>query len=1491
LALRLDFEDIREHRGSQAGGFEELCCQLAALEDPAAGSRFIRKGPGADQGLECYRAYADGHEVGWQAKYFIDGFGDGQAANLADSLKRALSAHPHLTKFVVCLPIDLSDNRSGNRASEVQRYERWRKRSVDEAAADGRNIEIELWSAFSIRKLLGGDAPAYSGRARYWFDSVHLSSAWFRAKFELQRKNLGDRYSPESHVDLPIQQALLSLGRDPEFLQKPPLWADEIAATLNHATKVLRLHGFATNADLIEAGCRPLLQALDMPIAAPDTSIDVEAWAAAAEEAKNAIPGTLAELREAFGNANHPARSKVAAVYEVLERVRREVSSTTWRLTNKRSLVVSGPAGIGKSHLVAEFGHRQLESGKPFILILTGTLNDGDPWEQIRVQLDLPGVTTAEFLGALDSAAEAAGGRAVIAVDALNENHGIAVWKRRLPAFVESILQFPRLAVVLTVRDTYQNFLPLKGIELIEHHGFAGHAGAAMKAYLDRRGIARPSTPNLASEFENPLFLRTCCNFLDAQKLRALPKGLEGISAIFNFYLEAVAKEVEGKLELASLYNIPRKALDAFLDACAADGDTGSLSQSATVELFEGIYKSGVSRDGNLLFALLSEGVLQQETIPLPEGELETIRFSFERLSDHLRAKRLLALVDKADVRGAFQREPLVRYTHFENAWQYAGVLEALAVQLPEQFGLELLDVLPDEDVDHPSMEEAFEDSLNWRTPTTFTSRTAQWVERICDARGKPPYRLYLLVCTEPENPYNADWLHKHLWGLPMPQRDATWSIFLAEDDLSEGGVVETLIEWAWDFDGGNLEERRRELAGIALTWMLSTSNRAVRDRATKALVNLLAPNLTCAAGLVKRFAQVDDPYVCERLLAACYGAAMQGFDQPGCESLAQAVWESYFAGSASPPLHLMSRDYAWGILLHASAIGKLPAAVELKACKAKFTSPWPIEMVTEDDLKVYYTRSYGNSITNSTGEHGDFGHYTVRTWLHDITTVPKSMAGRTAAELYEAWKGAFIETATAKQLSAYNSLVRAALAYRKRPHRNGESNEAAAESSRLWELFVRTNEKFKSQLPKKSLPAYVAFPEQHLLDTTRTDDDGRRPPEVDEGMVRRWVCKRAHELGWTEELFDAFDGGRQVTRDRMGNHRIERIGKKYQHIALAEITARLTDHLAMCSFEDEGMLRAFEYGPSGRDIKRDIDPSLLVRGTQDVGWSSTPKTWWTPTAPKLPSGDTEVLLAWVQAEDDLGNGPENIEVAGPDHHRWLMVYGTRHWRVPGQDRRNHADAWSRITCLLTSLGAGQELAAELLGEHRGDVSRLMGDPSLERFLGEHGWRDARDLKLRRTAGKGCTTRYVGMYEALTAESNTDDNSIDESFTLHLPSAGVIKALGLRLSSGKRPEYVDAEGKLRWQDPSLRTTGAAASLVSRDYFLHRLTQVGLESVWVIAGEQNVYSGRDASQSGFGGRLSHTTVFTMESGALTRAGTKVDFHPPSASQLQALQNSR
>src|SRR5690348_3833510 len=97
----IDFTKIRAHDGSRNAGFEELVCQLAALEPRAATSAFFRKGRGGDAGVECFVRASNSAETGWQAKYNLS-WTQGLAQALDQSIKTALAKHPKLAKYIVC---------------------------------------------------------------------------------------------------------------------------------------------------------------------------------------------------------------------------------------------------------------------------------------------------------------------------------------------------------------------------------------------------------------------------------------------------------------------------------------------------------------------------------------------------------------------------------------------------------------------------------------------------------------------------------------------------------------------------------------------------------------------------------------------------------------------------------------------------------------------------------------------------------------------------------------------------------------------------------------------------------------------------------------------------------------------------------------------------------------------------------------------------------------------------------------------------------------------------------------------------------------------------------------------------------------------------------------------------------------------------------------------------------------------------------------------
>lgn len=175
-----DLLKIHALNGSQHYAFEELCCQLASLEPRTMGDEFLRKGIGSDAGVECYLRHSDGTETGWQAKFF-DKFDSGQITQLTESLKQAIEKHPELNRFIVCLPIDLKDGRTGKSKTEGQRWIDWKDTRLSELGEE-RNIEIILWQATDIRERLHRNDPYYAGRIS---SSIHSSLVFSAHKISL----------------------------------------------------------------------------------------------------------------------------------------------------------------------------------------------------------------------------------------------------------------------------------------------------------------------------------------------------------------------------------------------------------------------------------------------------------------------------------------------------------------------------------------------------------------------------------------------------------------------------------------------------------------------------------------------------------------------------------------------------------------------------------------------------------------------------------------------------------------------------------------------------------------------------------------------------------------------------------------------------------------------------------------------------------------------------------------------------------------------------------------------------------------------------------------------------------------------------------------------------------------------------------------------------------------------------------------------------------
>ena len=422
-------------------------------------------------------------------------------------------------------------------------------------------------------------------------------------------------------------------------------------------------------------------------------------------------------------------------------------------------MLVYGDAGIGKSHLLADATAYQVERNRPALLLLGSKFVDGEPWRQILDELDLPRhYQIKHFLGALDAAAQAAGTRAVITIDALNERHGTDIWPHRLAGLLHDVEPFPRVAVALSCRTTYlDHVIPPSLTEdvlpRLEHHGFSGDAA---RLYLQLRGFTLPGAPYLMPEFSNPLFLRTCCDALEKEGKREFPRGLRGVSAIFDFYKKAVSQAVNARLKLEPRRHIVERAIDALAGEMVGRG-VGYVPVDAAFRLLDQILPSDGVRDRDLLSQLESEGILTVEMTAIGDNDpIAEVRFTFERFSDHAIATNLLNThLDEKDPKASFAAETTLHAVVAGNhAYHHAGVIDAIAIQLPERAGVELLDVVPVKPPNGWWLTEAFRKSLLWRNQKHFTKRTLQLVGEV--GGDLLTMSTLVAVATEPDNVFNG---------------------------------------------------------------------------------------------------------------------------------------------------------------------------------------------------------------------------------------------------------------------------------------------------------------------------------------------------------------------------------------------------------------------------------------------------------------------------------------------------------------------------------------------------------------------------------------------------------------------------------------------------------------------------------------------------------------------------------------------------------------
>lgn len=943
----INFSSIRAYGGSQRSGFEEFSVQLFRAKHGHPDNFYRVEGTGGDGGTEAFFPDKDGLEVGMQSKFF-SALGRSQFRQIDKSVLTALSQHSKLKRYYVIVP------RNRN-ASQITKWNTLVRAWKVVAKKNGnKRFELVWWGASELEDLL--TSSEHEVRLRFWFGHPKFNQPWIDQINTTAIDDLDSRYTPNCHVRVEASRLLEALAKDTSFgrllEKKTRAFGTPIRELVDKVYKADPAVGVAHSQ--LKTSWEEVIQSLaGIPSSIPLLS-SVLTSCDALHDALSALASALEDAK--YGNPeNHQLGGrttlrKISDAAELLSEfrsfLRRHIPS------EKQFLLLTGDAGSGKSHLLAQAVRDARANHRCALLALGEYFTTPDElWSQLLLKWQWKG-SVDDLLSCLQNMAEITGKPTLLCVDAINEGERVA-WRAHATSFAASLLPYPQVKLVLSCRS---DFVPLslppklakKEDETwgyFHHEGFGSSLFHAVSIYLKGYGIKTEHFPPLMAELENPLFLKTLCEAFAGQ---SLPAGPLSFQRVMKARVDGLKAKLLKERDISE--ENTQRAIQAMVDAFAQKAGR-ALSRSEAKAILDPL--SPDQHDSKSLYRLLCSNGFLVEVGQGMDAEMEQVqvRFPYERFSDYflvdrmfkgLRTSNELAEAVKPDGRLSWLMERAIFFPH-------PGLLRMAAILLPERFGIELPDFLKEIGA-KTSGTDAFLESLSWRSSEAFTERTGQLLEATLERIAKrgvtagEQWAFLLELCSIPSHPFNADYLHAKLLPLKMPERDSWWTIPTAVADIGYGRIFEALkllVVWTFRVEPQLLSDEQARLVAITLLWLLASNSKRLRFRATLGAIRILRNRCDVVVRLIDDFSSCNDPYVRERLMAIAAGVAMRERDTEALERLASSVFQNVFAQAEIEP-NILLRDFARTVLECALAKGCLPPSISADTFRPPYHSKWP---------------------------------------------------------------------------------------------------------------------------------------------------------------------------------------------------------------------------------------------------------------------------------------------------------------------------------------------------------------------------------------------------------------------------------------------------------------------------------------------------------------------------------------------------------------------
>jgi len=339
---------------------------------------------------------------------------------------------------------------------------------------------------------------------------------------------------------------------------------------------------------------------------------------------------------------------------------------------------------------------------------------------------------------------------------------------------------------------------------------------------------------------------------------------------------------------------------------------------------------------------------------------------------------------------------------------------------------------------------------------------------------------------------------------------------------------------------------------------------------------------------------------------------------------------------------------------------------------------------------------------------------------------------------------------------------------------------------------------------------------------------------------IGQWISKHLADtfhLGCGS--FDEYE--KEVTSYGFGRDKpvwAERIGKKYQWIALNRLASNLHDKY---SRKRDGWDPKPIRIPLILQEERKFDPSIPTPVLPDP---KSDACWWSPLDMNLVATQHLSFSDWAEFRDDLPSMDDLMRPNEANTQRWLVLHQMGDWSEYSDRTDSNApyrSVWFHLRSYLVPTAQFEDVRAAIAKRNYFERWLPEGGSWLHCYVGEYPWATSFNTEPDSYMGAGSELRNTDLTLIHTANVvNCEwayDGSLERNINFRVPAKPFFKGRQLRWDGQDGFETIS--GKTIFRDPHVTEGGSSALIADTEMLPKLLSRLGYRLVWTLVGGKDV----------------------------------------------------